>query len=529
VAGFDSRKVITNRTANNNPRGSFTFGGISFPRNDALNLPAATSSPISDFLLGVPSQVVTPGALYPGGGEQWRYGFFVQDKWQVSTRLTVTYGLRYELPTVPQSTTGNATILNPQQTAFIPATVPSKIPLNGPDHNNFAPRFGFAYRMPSKFVIRGGFGLYYNPNQMNSYTLATTNPPFSSIFTYNQNIVSPNLTLNNPIPPVTPSAPSQPNAFTLNPYLPNATLNQWSLSLERGLWRTAGLAIEYLGSHGYHLDRSFYNNTPAPGPGSIASRRPNQLFGEIRTIQNDLISNYQGLSFVFRQQGFKGLTMLASYTWSHTTDIGADSNGGSNVMDPYNWRRDYGNANWDIRHRFVSSFNYELPFFLSSSSKLLKNTLGGWQANGVITVQTGFPFTVGISADQANAGRGAQRPDVIAPVTVNCGPGYLTNCISGSSFALPSLYTYGNLGRNTFTGPGLVNADLSFFKNIALAERFKLQFRTELFNSLNHPAFSNPAVTWTPSSVTPGATNFGSITTTSNNNRQIQFGLKLLF
>jgi outer membrane receptor protein involved in Fe transport len=150
-----------------------------------------TSSRVSDFDYHARSD----GS---GGAQQWRYGFFFQDKWQVTSNLTLTYGLRYELPTVPQSTTGNATILNPEQTAFIPTTVPQKIPLNGPDHNNWAPRLGFAYRLPSRFVLRGGFGMYYNPNQLNSYTLMTTNPPFSTIFTYPNNIANPTLTLANP-------------------------------------------------------------------------------------------------------------------------------------------------------------------------------------------------------------------------------------------------------------------------------------------------------------------------------------------
>jgi len=186
-------------------------------------------------------------------------------------------------------------------------------------------------------------------------------------------------------------------------------MNQWSMSLERALWNTAGISLEYLGSHSYHLDRSFYNNTPSPGPGVIDDRRPNQLFRTIRTIQNDLIANYEAMSIVFRQQGFKGLTLLSSYTWSHTTDVGIDSNGGSNVMNPYNWRLDYGSANWDVRHRFVTSFTYELPFFADASRKAVKNVLGGWQVNGISTLQSGFPFSVTISADRANVGQGIQR------------------------------------------------------------------------------------------------------------------------
>ena len=517
AAGIDSRKVITNRRANNDPRGGFGFNG------------QLSGYAPADYMLGLPQSITTPGPLVQGGAEQWRYGFFVQDKWQVSTRLTLTLGLRYELPIVPQSTTGNGTILNPEQTAFIPGTVPTKIKYHQGDHNNFAPRFGFAYRMPSKFVIRGGFGLYYNPNQMNSFTLATTNPPFSTIFTFNNSLVNgilpPNaLTLSNPIPAAGGSLPAVPNAFTVSPYLPNGAMNQWSLSLERGLWRSAGIAVEYLGNYAYHLDRSFRINTPRPGPGAIQPRRPNQRFANIRVIQNDLVSKYHGLSVVYRQNGFKGLTTLVSYTWSKTLDVSTDSNSGSDVMDPFNWRLDYGRANWDIPHRFVASYNYEIPFF-SNANRFAKAVLGGWQTNGITTVQSGLPFGSVLGVDQANVGQGAQRANFgSSPISVDCGSGKLVNCVNISGFALPAQFTYGNTPRNFLNGPGTVNFDWSVFKNFTITESLKIQFRWETFNTLNHPNFGNPNTSYVV-----GATNFGNITSTATNMRQQQVGLKFLF
>jgi hypothetical protein len=513
AGGFDSRRVRTDRTANNNPRGGFNFNA------------QLTGFGPSDFILGVPQAITTPGPLFPGGGAQWRYGFFIQDKWQVSQRLTLTYGLRYELPTVPQSTTGNGTILNPEQTAFIPSTVPSKIPYHQGDHNNFAPRVGFAYRMPSKLVVRGGFGLYYNPNQMNTYTLATTNPPFSTIFTFNNPTVNPTLTFANPIPSGGGTANNRPNAFHINPYLQNATMNQWSFSVERGLWKSAGVALEYLGSYSYHLDRSFFLNTPRPGPGAINDRRPNPRFGVIRMIQNDTIGKYNGLSLVFRQNGFKGLTMMSSYTWAKMLDMSTDSNGGSNVMDPFNTRLDYGQANWDLRHRLVTNFNYEIPFLKNTKNTALRLALGGWQMNGIFIAQSGLPFGAILAADQANVGQGTQRANYSgSPVTVDCGSGKLTRCVDINAFALPAQFTYGNTPRNFMRGPGLVNMDWSLFKNFNFTERYRLQFRWETFNTLNHPNFSNPNSTYIP-----GSANFGNITGTATNMRQMQMALKLIF
>jgi hypothetical protein len=297
-------------------------------------------------------------------------------------------------------------------------------------------------------------------------------------------------------------------------------MNQWTFGVQQGLWNSAALDIQYIGSHTLHLDRSYYNNTPLPGPGTVAARRPNQLFGDIRTIENDEISNYEGVSVELRQRFSHGITALASYTWSHDLDVSTDSNGGGYPQNPYNWRGDYGNANWDVRNRFVGSFNYALPFLLKGSNALLRQTLGGWQTNGIVTMQSGFPFNVTSPGDPANTGRSSERPNVTGPIYSDCGNGNLANCIS-TNFAVAT-YAYGNFGRNVLFGPGLYDVDFSAFKNFSLKERTTLQFRSEFFNILNTPAFSNPNATITNS-------NFGTITSTKSDNREIQFALKLLF
>ncbi len=512
AAGVEIRKLITLRTANNNPRGGFTFSGT-----------IAGYAP-ADFLLGLPLNVTTPGPLVPGGAVEYRDGFFFMDKWQVSPKLTLNLGLRYELPTVPESVNGNATILDPAQTHFIPTTVPMKIPLTNPTHKDFAPRVGFAYRATDKWVFRGGYGIYYNSNQLNSYTLATTNPPFSTIFTYNATASNPILSLSNPTPSAAQAGVPKPNAFTLNPDLPTQYMNQWSFDVERALWRNAGMDVQYIGSHSVHLDRSYFNNTPLPGPGDIDLRRPNQLFRSIRTIQNDEIANYEGLNVVLRQQTMHGFSTLLSYTWSHTLDVSTDSNGGGAPMNPYNWRADYGNSNWDIRHRFVASYIYDLPFLKSSTNAFVRYVLANWQVNGITIIQSGLPFNVTVPGDPANTGVGNQRPNLVSTPTVNCGGGHLTNCISTASFALPAPYTYGNLGRNVLRGPGLVNFDFSLFKNFPIKERTALQLRGEFFNIFNHPSFGNPSSTFNTGT-------FGSITSTSqfNSNRQVQVAARITF
>jgi Carboxypeptidase regulatory-like domain len=512
IGGAELRKLITYRAANNNPQGVFTFSNNEF-----------TGYSAADLMLGLPINDTTPGTEFNNKVAEWRDGFFVVDNWQARKNLTLNLGLRYELPTVPYTVNGFATILNQSQTAIIPANAPQPgFQFIGPNHKDFAPRLGFAYRATDKTVVRGGYGIYYNPNQTNTFTFLSLNPPFSNTITYNATAGNPTLSLANPTPASSQGKRVPPNVITPNYNLPTAYMNQWSFDVEQAVWTNAALDVQYLGSRSVHLDRSYYNNTPLPGPGSVSARRPNQLFGDIRTIQNDEVATYNGLSVVLRQRLNHGLSMLASYTWSHTLDVTTDSNGGGTPMNPYNWGADYGNSNWDVTHRFVASFNYELPFFAQAANGFVRQTLGGWQTNGIVTVQTGFPFNVTISPDRANTGRSNQRPNVVATPTANCGGGHLIGCIDSAAFVLPVQYTYGDFGRNVLFGPGLSNVDFSLFKNFSIRERAQVQFRSEFFNFFNTPNFNNPNTTF-------GTANFGTISSTSHDNREIQFALKLLF
>jgi hypothetical protein len=515
IFGAELMKLITQRSAVNQADGLFTFA----------NTPVITGYAAADFILGDAQSDQTPGPEIRNKVAEWRDGFFVVDQWQASKKLTLTLGLRYELPTVPYTANGYATILNAQQTALIPSNAPQPgFKFIDPNHEDFAPRLGLAYRLTGKTVIRAGYGIYYNPNQTNTFTFLSNNPPFSAVTTFNSagnQLVS----FNNPAPSslAHQTALSNTTIISPNPYLPTEYMNQWSFDIEQGVWSGAALDIQYLGSHSAHLDRSYYDNTPLPGSAApVSSRRPNPIFGDIRIIQNDEEANYDGLSLILRQRFSHGLTFLGSYTWSHDLDVSTDSNGGGAPMNPYDWHADYGNSNWDVRHRFTAYFNYVLPFFNASSNVFLRQTLGGWQTNGIITLQTGFPFNVIVSGDPANTGRSNERPNWVSTPTDNCGDAHLTGCIDAADFAAPALYTYGNAGRNLLYGPGLYNVDFSLFKEFQILERSRLQFRSEFFNFFNTPAFSNPNSTF-------GTTSFGTITSTKHDNREIQFALKLLF
>jgi Carboxypeptidase regulatory-like domain/TonB dependent receptor len=518
MAGLEFSRLATGRSAVNSARGGFTFNGT------------ITGYAPADFILGTPQSFTTPGPQVRGRVAEWRDGFFVQDKWQISRKLTLNYGIRYELPTVPYTINGIATELNENQTALVGGTVGYRF--IAPNHNDWAPRLGFAYRISNKMVFRGGAGIYYNPNQTNSYTFLNTNPPYTTILscTYTVGSTQQIPTLANPIVPgVCPAAPTAGLIVTPPWHQRTPRMNQWSAGLERQIGNSAGLEVQYLGTHAYHLDRSFYNNTPLlPGPGAVNSRRPNPLFGVIRTIAMDEISNYESMTVIFHQRLSHGLTLNAHYTWSHTLDISDNSNGGGTPLQPYWWKADYGNANWDIRHRFVASFVYTIPFF-RGANPILKGAFGGWQSNGIVTIQTGTPFNVSTGTDTANtASSGTYRPDLLHAPSANCGRGHLVGCIDASAYTIadlypanPTNYAYGNEGRNLLHGPGSQTVNFSLFKNIPIRERLKFQFRFETFALFNHTNFGNPSTTF-------GTSSFGNITSATGN-RNIQLGAKLVF
>jgi Carboxypeptidase regulatory-like domain len=518
MAGMEFRRLATGRAAVNSPRGTFTFNGT------------LTGYAPADFILGVPQSFGTAGPEVRGRVAEWRDGFFVLDKWQATRKLTINYGLRYELPTVPYTINGNATLLNENQTALVGGTPGYRF--IAPNHKDWAPRLGIAYRISENTVFRAGGGIYYNPNQTNSYTFLNTNPPYSPIFQCTWSTGLPPLNLSNPftVPAACPLPGSSSGALIVTDpwHQPTGRMNQWSAGLERQFWSGAGFELQYLGSHSYHLDRSYYNNTPLfPGPGAVNSRRPNPLFGPIRTINTDEIANYESMTAIFRQRYKRGLQLMASYTWAHTLDVTTDSNGGGTPMIPYLWKADYGNSNWDIRHRFLATFVYDIPFF-ATSNPFLSTVFKNWQTNGIITLQTGMPFNVSTGTDTANtAASGTYRPNLVHPATSNCGREHLVGCIDATAFTIANLYpattnyAYGNAGRNLLHGPGAETVNLSLFKNFPIRERVKFQFRFETFALFNHTNFANPASTINTSS-------FGNITAATGN-RNIQLGAKFLF
>ena len=243
---------------------------------------------------------------------------------------------------------------------IIPATLPSVgFEFHEPNNKDIAPRLGATYRLSEKTVVRAGFGIYYNPNQMNSFTFLTNNPPLAAVTTYTSDPAYPTLSFDRPTGVVGPAG--RPDMISPTRELPNARKDQWSFDLQRELWRNTALDLQYVGSNTSHLDRSFFNNTPTPGAGAVDPRRPSQKFRSRRMIQNDLIADYDAVSVILRKRMSHGIQADAHYTWSRTRDMATHSNGGGQTMDNYDIWRDYGPSNWDIPHRFVASYMYDVP------------------------------------------------------------------------------------------------------------------------------------------------------------------------
>jgi Carboxypeptidase regulatory-like domain/TonB dependent receptor-like, beta-barrel len=516
-AGIDARRLETGRRAANNPRGGFTFNGD------------MTGYSVADLIVGLPRNVTTPVNQIQGHVGGWRTGTFINDTWQVTRNLTLNLGLRYELDTPAQTYEGYASMLNADQTALIPTSFPAVgFEFHESNNKDFAPRVGMAYRLGERTVFRAGYGIYYNPNQMNTFTFLTNNPPLAAEFTFVSLPSNPTLSLSNPYGEVGPGGP--PNVTTPNRHLPNARKDQWSLDLQREILNGTALDLQYVGSHTKNLDRSFFNNTPAPGAGAIDARRPNQSFRVIRTIQNDLYADYHAMSIILRQRLTHGLQANAHYTWSITKDIGTNSNGGSSQnpgVDPYRQIEiDYARADWDVPHRFVATYIYDLPFFKTSDNPVLKYALSGWQVGGITTLESGRPFGVTIQGDRANTGIGSQRPDLVGAIpTLSCRPNPtapgLVDCIDPTAFATPALYTYGNAPRNLVRGLSRYNTDLSLVKSFPIGGKARFEVRADVFNLFDQ-------VTWgTPNGVF-GTANFGRVTS-ADPMRRMELGGKFVF
>ncbi|HMF76167.1 MAG TPA: carboxypeptidase regulatory-like domain-containing protein [Bryobacteraceae bacterium] len=524
--GGDFHRFQSNGTIVGNGRGSFIF--------NAQNTAPTTTYAFADLLLGTPTSAARSPLsprIYDRTGI---YAGFLQDDWKVSSRFTINWGLRYEynLPTFEKYNT--LSNFNPT-TGQIDIAGQNGVPNGLWDRNAFdlEPRFGFSWQPfhSSRTVVRGGYGIFYNAPALNAVNSGPqqSNAPFVSAQTFNSNFVTP-VTLSNPYPAAAAGAGSL-TLSAFNRHQPDARIQQWNMNIQQELTRNLVLEVGYQGSAGTHLPLIYNINQPPPGPGSIGQKqalRPYPQFGNITFLDAVGNSSFNGLLTKLQQRYSNGLSFLLSYMYGKSIDNtpGTPYNvtpSRSSAENPKDLSLERGLSGFDLRHRFVFSPVYELPFgkgkpFLNSN-RYVGWLVGGWQASGILSIQSGRPFTALVSQDNANVLSTVDRPNIIG--NGNDGPKTVQQWINVSAFQLAPAGTFGNAGRNNLIGPGMTNLDVVLSRNFQIMERYSIQFRAESFNIANHPNFDLPSQTF-------GVPGFGSIPS-AEAPRQIQFGLKVRF
>jgi hypothetical protein len=487
--GGDIRRIQDNEITESNARGDYTF----------VDIPG--------FLTNTPIQfdAPRPGSSGYRGLRETMFGAYVQDDFKVNQRLMLNLGLRYEAITNPTEVNGKiSNLLNLSD----PAPTVLKDSYFSVRKKDFQPRVGFAWELngSGKTVLRSGFGIFHDHILPYSYVgLASGAPPFWLALSDTKNPVFPydsNLTAG-PSPPPTfgafPAAVTEPSKTSYN------------LSLQQQLMKDTLLELAYIGSQSHHLQRSGEQN-----PIDFTSKnRINPNFATVTASRFDANANYNALQLTLKRRSASGLQYQAFYTYAKSIDTKSTISGGetrqepNTVLDFLNTARDRARSSFDARHNFVVSTTYPFPF--QFQRKLVGAILGGWTINGIGTFRTGEPFTARVGRNISGDGN-RWTPD-----RPNLNPGFSNDPTSGVSkgcagvpagtplgtpdlwydpcaFSRPAPGTYGNVGRNTLTGPGFDNIDASLAKVFKPSgEQLNVQFRAEVFNLFDHANFYVPA------------------------------------
>jgi hypothetical protein len=512
--------------------------------NDQFSRGRITFNNLADLLAGVASPSGT--SIARGATRRDTFtnntGLFVQDDWKVTRRLTLNFGLRHEY-TSPLSEKDDR-ISN-----FIPSQGLVQVGqgldrLYTRDWNNLAPRVGFAFDPTGsgKTVIRGAYGIYYDSPSQDFFLVQSfpngnvgTNP-VPGLGTFTVNLTGPvpfgagvNIfgSAATPVPPFT--------VFGVDPQMRNPYVQSYNFNVQQTLTEGTMVQVSYVGSKGNKLYRVRDINQFFSGVRPFASAYPQ--FAGIYQLEASANSNYNAFQTVLRRRFSRGLTLFASYVWSHSIDDASNgicscTAGVSLPQNSFDTRAEKAASSFDQRHRFTANFVYDVKVLPPLLNDWPKRLTEGWQLSGIYTLSSGVPITPfwNGSAPSGSGETSNDRPNLIG--NPNNGPKRWDAWFNTAAFAPAAPGTFGNSGRNVIIAPRFNAADFSVLKSTKIAERVNLQFRGELFNIFNHPNFSVPNVTFNSSA-------FGSIASTvdvANGNplgdggpRLVQFALKLVF
>ena len=515
-------------------RPSISFSGVY--TQDPLNR-GNTGSPYADFLLGYSNSTTISNRPRNESRQNIVQGF-VQDDWKVSSRLTVNLGIRYELalPWIEVDNRQSGLILDPgpYYGQLIEASATAGTGYNrsfvNTDRNNFAPRVGLAYKLTNKTVVRSAFGTFYGRDEnLGISRRITNNPPFFVRTVLVGDQIQPNFILSQGYPAgiLDPNSMVNPEVNALPKDSPLPYVLQWNFNIQQELPGSFVLQTGYTGSGGRKLYYTNNVNQAYPGTGSVDARRPVQGYSNIFVWAPLFKSSYNAFTAQLERRFTGGLAILASYTYSHSIDDGPANNETNDPapQDARNLRANRGTSSFDITHRFVSSYTWELPF--GKGRRFLQGTTwasalaGGWQLAGITTLQGGLPFTPVLSYDPSNTGT-TGRPNRIADGSLSASQRSPNYWFDTTAFTAPANLTFANSGRNFLRGPGQVNFDLGVSRRFQITERFGLSFRGEAFNLFNTPQFGLP-------NATIGVANAGVIESVVAPERQLQLALRLTF
>lgn len=532
-ADFRRRQLTIYQT--NQGNGRFNFS----PALTDSRQPAGTGGDsMASFLLGYPTAAIHDYTLNWPGERGSEVGLYFADDYRITKKLTLNFGLRWDYYS-PYSEVAN------RWANFNIAT--GKIDIAGqngvdkyagvkPYYKNFGPRFGFAYQLLSHTVVRGGYGIFYNPTGSEGGSLRLFRQlPFGSTVNVSPGDINVGPRVRDgfaPLQQVDFSLAKAPFGamFAVDPNFRPSYAEQFNLTVEHEL---APLALvvktAVVGNLGRHLYNTYNANQPVPGAAALNTRRP--LVGiapnvsDVSYFTSDGLSDYYSLQVTVDKRFGKGVSGLMGYAWAHAIDdVPLEFGGGAAgplPQDPRNIRADRGNSIIDIRHRLTLSYLWELPFgkgrAMLNHGGISNAIIGGWQTNGILTAQTGLPFSPVLQTSTTNGT--SSRPDLTGTVSY---PKTLQRWFDPSAFSNPAPFTYGNAGRNILFGPGRTNWDMSLFKNFVIKEQMRFEFRAEAFNVFNHAQFNLP-------NQNIGNAQVGTITSTVGNPRQLQMGLRFQF
>jgi hypothetical protein len=478
-------------------------------------------SEIADLLLGLPYVVDQGLQLTTASTLANEHTAYVQDYWQVTPRLNLTFGVRYEFqqPYV-EANNNEANFSTTTLLIDLAGRGGNSQSLVNSNKADFMPRVGFSYQLKPAWVIHGGFGMFYSPENDAREDILTKNYPF---FTQQQFVnyfdsdcycfdlpynldagVARSTSIAIPSGASTINMANVPGGNTQTVYsepadFPTAYSRNYNLTLEKQLGNATSVEVGYVGANTRNLSDSVGNYN--------VNNHLSANIGKVQTLLPTGLSNYDSLQAKINRSFTHGYSLLASYTYAHGRDNGPApfdlGKGGNYPQNPFNLGAEYANSDTDLRHHFVASQIIELPFghgkrFLSEASGLAQSFIGGWQLNSITTLQTGKPFNV--VSNGTNPNYPGLRPNLVSSISVV--PQSTAEWFNTKAFVVPAgqaastgagkTLIVGNAPRNPLFGPGYTNEDLSLFKVFTLPRAMKFQIRIESFNMLNTAHYDNP-------------------------------------